>query len=445
MSLGDSQARDNGYLHDAFPIVTGVDAVWCAKDSLSIPFEFVSYHLERHEVIPPNPPAIEEDDTVRKNRRILLLSDEYPPFSSGIATYAEAVASGLMDRGFDVHVLCNRREWNPRDIRSLPSHVHLYDRPLSKFRSSLFLILELPRITRKWIAELDVEEVLIIDPINALPIPLTNRPRQVRHHVVLHGSEIRRYAGKWLTRTLLAKSLGSAATVLTTTGFVDDELFDHFQMRGVRTSCGVRREFFQSDRDQNAIDSLRERYGIDRNAFIAGTICRLDHRKGHGLVLRAIAALADSHPQLHYVIGGEGEEAGRIEELANELDIHDRVTVAGRIDEKELITHYDLFDVFVMPDRLTAESVEGFGISFVEAAARGVPSIGVDNGGVREAVADGVSGILLPDATAENVQLALGNVITKKVDFDEEPIRSHAAGFRWEHVVERIVKGIAIS
>ena len=381
-----------------------------------------------------------------KKTTLLILSDEYPPFLGGIARYAGEIAAGLSLREFDVHVLRNRRGTSDRSIQMANQEervtIHDYDRPTSRIASKVFLLLELPRITRKLIQRLEVDHLLIVDPINALPIPLTNRASRVTHHVVLHGSEIRRYAARWLTRTLLKKTLASATTVFTTTEFVDDELEEHFKKRGVRTSCGVGREFLEQDRDDDLVDSLRKRYGLDETLLVAGTICRLDYRKGHDLVLRAMAGLATDYPQLRYIIGGSGEERDRIAELADEWGIGDQVIFAGRIPEDELIAHYDLLDMFVMPNRLTSGTVEGFGISFVEAAARGVPSIGVDNGGVREAIADGVSGTLLMDATAENVQAAMKDVLVGNVGFDQASVRQHAQQFGWDVVVERIARAI---
>jgi phosphatidylinositol alpha-1,6-mannosyltransferase len=54
---------------------------------------------------------------------------------------------------------------------------------------------------------------------------------------------------------------------------------------------------------------------------------------------------------------------------------------------------------------------EGFGISFLEAAASGVPSIAGDSGGVRSAVRDGISGIIVPPTDVRSVTDAIRDLL----------------------------------
>ena len=66
----------------------------------------------------------------------------------------------------------------------------------------------------------------------------------------------------------------------------------------------------------------------------------------------------------------------------------------GEVDDSDLPALYSKADAFVMTSVPYRRSVEGFGLVYLEAAERGIPSIGHKIGGVDEAVADGVSELL---------------------------------------------------
>ena len=140
--------------------------------------------------------------------------------------------------------------------------------------------------------------------------------------------------------------------------------------------------------------SLRQRYGLT-DELVLLTVARLIPRKGHSRVLRAIAALGSEVPPFKYIITGKGGEEQNLRDLAASLGIEQKVIFAGFIAEDEMNLHYNLADVFVMPNVSEAGDVEGFGMVFLEANAAGKPVIGGRSGGVADAVEDGVTGYLV--------------------------------------------------
>jgi phosphatidyl-myo-inositol dimannoside synthase len=125
------------------------------------------------------------------------------------------------------------------------------------------------------------------------------------------------------------------------------------------------------------------------------TVGRLQRRKGHDLVLQALPALRRRHQALRYVIVGDGEERGRLEQMVRDLGITEMVTFAGEVPLSDLPGYFAGCDVFVMPNRVHHGDFEGFGIVFLEAAAAGRPVVGGRSGGVPEAIAEGESGLLV--------------------------------------------------
>ena len=145
-------------------------------------------------------------------------------------------------------------------------------------------------------------------------------------------------------------------------------------------------------------DDTRERLmKCSKDAFVVLTVGNLVERKGHDMVLQAIAALKDKIPELVYVISGAGPHDVVLERTAAELGIADRVRFLGRIPTADLPALYAASDVFAMPSRLReqARDVEGFGIVFVEASACGIPVIGGRSGGIEDAIVHDKTGMLV--------------------------------------------------
>jgi len=159
---------------------------------------------------------------------------------------------------------------------------------------------------------------------------------------------------------------------------------------------------------------LVERFGLDGKRVLL-TVSRLTKRKGHDLVLRALKLL-DDRDDLHYVIVGTGEDRERLEGIVAETGLTGRVTFAGRVDDADMPDYYRLCDIYVMPNREVLEStdsIEGFGISFIEANACEKPSIAGKSGGTAAAVVDGVTGYRVdpedPGELADRIRFLLDN------------------------------------
>lgn len=154
------------------------------------------------------------------------------------------------------------------------------------------------------------------------------------------------------------------------------------------------------------------------------TVGRLVERKGFDTTIRAVARLRDTFPDLLYVITGAGPDRARLEQLVAELEVADHVHFTGRIDYEELPRYYGGCDVFVMVSRSVAPEVEGFGIVFLEANACETPVVGARSGGIPDAVLDGKTGRLVPPGDPE----ALAEVLEELLSDPEEARRLGRAG-----------------
>ena len=151
---------------------------------------------------------------------------------------------------------------------------------------------------------------------------------------------------------------------------------------------------------QPKLDYLLNRYSLHVEQPIILTVARLDNSeryKGYDQILLALPKIRQQIPNVHYVLVGKGSDRPRIEQLINELQLNDCVTLTGFIPDPELCDHYNLCDVFAMPSK-----GEGFGIVYLEALACGKPTLGGNQDGAIDALCHGELGVLVdPDNLQE--------------------------------------------
>ena len=163
--------------------------------------------------------------------------------------------------------------------------------------------------------------------------------------------------------------------------------------------------------------------------FTVLTVGRLHPQKGLDDLLRAAARVRDAV----FLIAGDGPERARLEALARELGVADRVRFLGfRADVPDLL---DACDLFVLPSLY-----EGLPLGVLEAMARGAPVVGTAVPGIEEAL-EGGAGMLVPPHDPEALAAAIASLAA-----DPGRARGLAAKGR-ERVVqhfslERMVDGV---
>lgn len=119
--------------------------------------------------------------------------------------------------------------------------------------------------------------------------------------------------------------------------------------------------------------------------LVIGAVGRLHQQKGFDVLLRAVAQLQD----VRVVIVGDGPERQALEDLADDLDIGDRLYITGWTDDVE--EHLSTFDVLAMPSRF-----EGLPLVLLEAMLSGRAVVATGVGSIPDAVHDGETGLLVP-------------------------------------------------
>ncbi len=171
------------------------------------------------------------------------------------------------------------------------------------------------------------------------------------------------------------------------------------------------------------------------------TISRLDGRKSHQNILMTIKNLLPKYPNLKYVSIGDGEEKEKLENLKKELGLSKEVVFIYKSSEQEKLGLLEKADLFVMPSVVYKKSIEGFGITFIEAASYGKPSIGGIFGGEADAIIDGKTGYLC-DGNDLN---ALYETLLKMVENDNFKVLGKNAyefskNFSWNKIVKKYIE-----
>jgi phosphatidylinositol alpha-1,6-mannosyltransferase len=136
------------------------------------------------------------------------------------------------------------------------------------------------------------------------------------------------------------------------------------------------------------------------------------------MVLRALPRIRARFPQAQYWIVGDStgapvSDAEDLRKLASELGLTEAVRFVGGAPFEDLPAYYSAADLFLTPNRQIGGDVEGFGITFLEAAACGKTSIAGRSGGAVDAVLHDETGWLVngddPDDVADGVLRVLSD------------------------------------
>lgn len=155
--------------------------------------------------------------------------------------------------------------------------------------------------------------------------------------------------------------------------------------------------------------TLKEKYKLQGRVIM--TLARLpeaERYKGVDEILEVMSDLIKEYPDLMYLIVGDGNDRARLETKAKTLGIDKHVAFTGFINESEKTQHFQLADVFAMPGR-----GEGFGFVFLEALACGIPVVGSQIDGSREALRGGELGELVDPCNLESIKQGIQLALAK--------------------------------
>jgi phosphatidylinositol alpha-1,6-mannosyltransferase len=126
------------------------------------------------------------------------------------------------------------------------------------------------------------------------------------------------------------------------------------------------------------------------------TVGRLQKRKGHDMMIRALASIRARVGSVLYAVVGDGEERATLEALAAAEGVAADVRFLGEVDDDALAECYRQCDLFALPNRQVGEDIEGFGMVLLEAQACGRPVLAGASGGTAETMRAAETGVVVP-------------------------------------------------
>lgn len=349
--------------------------------------------------------------------KIAVLTQSYPPMVSGAALFAQRLAQAMACRGHQVLVLTAsdlerpyQVEWANLTVVRLRSHYNpwrvgqrfiLWQNPqidiaLREFAPDILHLhdpLQLAWVAISYSRRVGVPCVLTIHALPSLAIaslPALHRGIE---------NALWTYAG-WLLRQVQAR--------VTPTRTVAKIVHARTGLSSLVISCGVNLHTFHPEHlpARNEAD-IRRDLGIPEGAPVILHVGRLDADKSVDLAIMA-AARAMQFAPAHLLVVGDGRKKESLILLCEKLGIRSQSHFTGYItDPNKLSALYRLANVFV-----TASEIETQGLVLLEAAASGLPLVGVDAGAVAESVQDGLNGYLLARGDVSGLAQGIARLLT---------------------------------
>jgi glycosyltransferase involved in cell wall biosynthesis len=149
---------------------------------------------------------------------------------------------------------------------------------------------------------------------------------------------------------------------------------------------GVRTKPLPDESDKAA---ARAELGLSPDAFVVGIVARLSAQKAHEVLFEAFAGLRRGHANARLVVVGGGERELELRVLAVRLGLEDSILFTGiRRDVPALLPAFDV--------ACLSSVHEGVPLAAIESMAAGIPMVATDCGALRDIIADGEQGFIVP-------------------------------------------------
>lgn len=360
--------------------------------------------------------------------KIVISTDIYYPMINGVAVFSRNLAAGLTKRGHNVLVLAPSisgdfeseydEEYGFKVVRLSSKKMMLYPDQINKVPEKKdFLGMKMPQLLYKnglhvsYMPDLEIKRVLsefqpdIIHNQTPGPVALAILRYARRHKVALVSTD-HAYPDN-LTQQVklpeLAKKPINAVMNAYFVSFLKRSDYATVPTEQVLTDCIPKSKLFfrvPIEALSNGIDLSRfakgrvnheiyERYDINPKKPTILYIGRVDPEKSLDVLMNAFIKVQEKVENAQLVIVGDGTMRPKLERMAEEAGISDKVVFTGRVIGKDLPQLYRTGDVFAITSKTETQS-----IVLLEAMATGLPAVAVKAGAIPELVHNGENGYL---------------------------------------------------
>ena len=313
----------------------------------------------------------------------LIVTRNFPPDLGGIQTLMGGLSESLVQHGPVKVFAYDHADSNAYDGKSTINIERVKGIKLfRKYRKA--------NLINNFISANPNIRALIADHWKSLELIKTENLKRIKTFCLLHSKEIYHEIGSSLNKRLI-KSTSNADFIIANSNFTK-ELAVKIGINASKVKIifpGV-----EKPKEIENIFKIKAEKIYENSFPKIITVSRLDKRKGHDKILMLIKNLKSKFPKIKYVSIGFGKEENNLLKLAKELNMQKEVNFLKNIDHDLKTALIAEANLFLMPSRIEKKSVEGFGISFIEAASRGIGSIGGKDGGASDAIIHNKTGLI---------------------------------------------------
>ena len=356
----------------------------------------------------------------------LVVTRNFPPELGGMQNLMEGLSNSLLDHG-PVKVFAEA--FNESDDYDQNSRLNI--ERVSGFK--IFRKYRKANLVKDFITSNEIR-ASFFDHWKSIENIEKNILKKAKSFCLIHSKEINHPLGSSLNKRVL-KALAKADHVIANSKFTKE----------FAVKLGVKNVTVINPGCNYPIPINEEAKNFARNIYEDAspkliTISRLDRRKSHQSILMTIKNLLPKFPSLKYVSVGDGDEKKNILKLREELGLEKNVELLFKSTEQEKVALLDQSDIFVMPSVVYKKSVEGFGITYIEAASYGKPSIGGIYGGEGDAIKSGQTGYLCNGNDLNAIYDTMIKILT-----DDQYIKLGANAlefskeFSWKKIIKKYI------
>ena len=360
----------------------------------------------------------------------LIITRNFPPDVGGIQSLMEGLSISLLDHG-PVKVFAfeskNSIEYDKKsslDIKRVKG-VKLF----RKYRKA--------NLINSYLAENIKIRAIFFDHWKSLELIKNKYLNKTKIFCLIHGKEINHINGSLINKRIV-NSTNKADFVIANSNFTKELAvkigINHSKIKVIFPGIKIPKKTNNSN-----LTNLENLFKDSFPKII--TVARLEKRKNHEKVLMIVKNLKALFPKIKYISIGYGEEEENLNKLKKELNIQKEVLFLKNITEELKLHLISKANLFLMPSIVDKKSVEGFGISYIEAASYGIGSIGGKNGGESDAINNNITGLL---CDGNNLNSIYENTITFFKNNNYLKFGTNAQkfseNFHWHKVVKNYIK-----
>jgi teichuronic acid biosynthesis glycosyltransferase TuaC len=198
---------------------------------------------------------------------------------------------------------------------------------------------------------------------------------------------------------------------------------------------GVDIKYFSNKVSADGLVELKNKLNKKEGDVFLITTSRLVKKNAVEDIISSLQFLPSN---IKLLVLGDGELKNKLNDQVNKMKLNDRVNFLGYIDRKELPKYLQISDIFIRPS-----ITEGFGISFIEAMASGLPVIATKVGGIVDFIIDKKTGVFCevnnPKDIADKVQMILNdNRLKDELIINSKKLVSEK--YNWNNISENMRK-----